>query len=215
MVGWIWPRGCNLATPDLVGHSATQQAHVNYVGLHPLVALGLTAPSCLPLPVLTCLLPIDPSTQSAEGEHDGGARQAHICHLGSLHFVTFLCVINTHFQNCSSWMLFENGQMTRIRETYTHQTPPPTQVWGCVLPPIHATPKMDRGDGWASVAGGSLPPGCLLSVGKNPLASPLDSTVKLKPKMEYSKTNKQENIQTEDWGLGRKGEGLTAAKELH
>lgn len=52
-------------------------------------------------------------------------------------------------------------------------------------------------------------------MGKNPLDSPLDSTVKLKPKMEYSKTNKQENTQTEDWGPGRKGEGLTAARELH
>lgn len=170
-------------------HSAARQTHAAYVGLHLLVALGPLPLPSRPPTVLTCLHPVQPPAryQQKGDTEEEAPRQPVLCHLP--------CGISTHFQNCSSWLLCENGHTPSIRKTYPciH-----TPVWGLCASPQYATPQMERGDVWAS-RGGSLHPGCLPMVEENTHCCSPDSTIKLNSKMGHSKTNKK------DWGQGRMG----------
>lgn len=130
-------------------------------------------------------------------------RQAHICHLGSLHTVIFLWVINTHFQNHSSWMPFESGQTCPTFEKHTH-----TSLGAVCFPPIHATPEMERR--WVGFYRGFSTPSVFTDCGtKTPHYCSLDSTVKLKLKWY---TLKQTNKNKTDWGQGRPGGGFASSQ---
>lgn len=83
-------------------HSATQRTHITYAGLHLLWTWASLLLPSRPPALLTCLHPGQTPALPAEGDTEAASQQAHICHLGSLHFVTFLCGINTYLQNCSS-----------------------------------------------------------------------------------------------------------------
>lgn len=194
-----------MATPDPVRHAATQQTHIP--GLHLLVSLGLTAPS-FPLPnVLTCLLPVQPPARyEQKGDtQEEALRRAHICHLSSLHIAIFLWVINTHFQNHSSWMLFESGQTCPAFEKHTH-----TSSGAVCFPPTHATPEMERR--WVGFYRGFSTPSVFTDCGtKTPHYCSLDSIVKRKLKWYTLKQTKTKQIGVR---VGQ-GEGLPAAKETH
>lgn len=124
--------------------------------------------------------PSSTSTQSAEGDTEERLqrRPTHTCHLGYLHFVTFLCSINTHCQNCSSWLLFANSHThPALRETHllTH-----TPASGLCAHPSNTRyfPNGHRRHvGFYRGGGSCLHPGSLLDGGRRLLSPRLHSKI--------------------------------------